>query len=47
VEWATILLNLRQAFTMTVTALFLAGILRGLHRILVIASRPALPTPAP
>jgi hypothetical protein len=47
VEWATILLNLRQAFTMTVTALFLAGILRGLYRILVIASRPALPTPAP
>ena len=47
VEWATILLNLRQAFTMTVTALFLAGILRGLYRILVIASRPALRTPAP
>lgn len=40
VEWATILLNFRQAITLTVVSLTLAWILRLAHHILVIASRP-------
>jgi hypothetical protein len=47
VEWATILLNFRQAATMTFTALLLVGILRGLYHILVIATRPLPALPAP
>jgi hypothetical protein len=39
VEWATILLNFRQAVTMSVVALPLALVLRLLHNALVIATR--------
>jgi hypothetical protein len=39
VEWATILLNFRQAVTMSVVALPLALVLRLLHNAMVIATR--------
>ncbi len=47
VEWATILLNFRQAFTLSVISLTLAWFLRVLHHILVIASRPPAPVSVP
>jgi hypothetical protein len=52
VEWATILLNFRQAVTMSVVALPLALVLRLLHNALVIATRvpvsgSSLADPAP
>jgi hypothetical protein len=46
VEWATILLNFRQAFTLTVVSLILTWVLRLIHHVLVIASRPPGSAPA-
>ena len=53
VEWATIVLNFRQAFTLSVVSLILVMVLRLLYHILVIACRspaeglPPAPNPVP